>query len=383
MTTVAIKGTKQQSGAADKLAMLTSLSKGDKGLPIYDKEDYVTSTQYTPSGSLALDAALGGGYPSGSIFDVFGAESAGKSLLSILAMAEVQKRGGIVAAYDAELSYTKQGGQDWLKINGVDPEVIKWIRLSEGQGSEIGLETLRTICKELAAFNTPDSQPDLAIVDSVPSLIPSDTLGKALDEGKMLGRRAALIGDFAGLMVPIINRSKTMVFVINQIRANIVSGPAASFAPKTKETSNFSLKHFSTIRLKIEKMSKPWLEDGLPGGHRVRVTVVKNKVARPGRVAEFDLSYTTGVDTAGEVADLLIAGKEAKKSGNWIQYEGIKANGRDGFRDALKKDTKVYEAALKQARSLIGKVNVVGVQDEDEAKKLEDSPNLTISGDDE
>jgi recombination protein RecA len=382
VTTVAIKGSKQQTGAQDKLAMLAGLSKGEKGLPIYDSEDYVTSTQYTPSGSLALDAALGGGYPSGSIFDVFGAESAGKSLLSILAMAEVQKRGGIVAAFDAELSYTKKGGQDWLKVNGVDPNVIKWVRLAEAQGAEIGLETLRTICRELSAFNTPDSQPDLAIVDSVPSLIPNDALGKSLDEHQMLGRRASLIGNFAGLMVPIINRSKTMVFVINQIRANIVSGPAASFAPKTKETSNFSLKHFSTIRLKIEKMSKPWMENDLPGGHRVRVTVVKNKVSRPGRVAEFDLSYTTGVDTAGEVADLLVAGKEAKKKGAWIEYDGIKANGRDDFKAKLR-DPKVFEKALKHAQSLIGKVNVIGVQDEDEAKKIEDSPNLVLGGEDE
>jgi recombination protein RecA len=378
---VAIKGSKQNNSETDKLDLLTGLSKGDKGLPIFDRDDYVTLTHYTPSGSLALDAALGGGYPSGSIFDVYGAESAGKSLLSILEMAQVQKRGGIVVAWDAERSYAK--GTSWLEVNGVDPRKVKWVDLAEGQGAEIGLETLRTIGKRLAEVNSVEgTQPDLIVLDSVPSLIPQDALDKAMDQNAMMGRRAALIGNFCGLMVPIIGRSKTMVFVINQIRANIATGPMASFAPKTKETSNFSVKHFSTLRLKVEKVSKPWIENDLPAGHRVRVTVVKNKVSRPGRIAEFDLSYTTGVDTAGEVADMLIAGKEAKKKGAWIEYDGIKAQGRDDFKAKIR-DPKVFEKALKHAQSLIGKVNVIGVQDDNEAKKLEDNPNLTIGGDDE
>lgn len=352
---VAIKGSsKAKDEQEEKFKALATLS---KTLPLYDEADYTIASKILPSGSLSLNLAIGGGYPSGCIVDIFGAESAGKSLLSILAIAEVQKAGGVAVVWDAERSYSKN--LEWMRINGVDTSKLKFLRLRPTEGCEIGFDAVEQICKANAA--------DLIVVDSIPSLIPQDAIDKGMTENEMLGRRAAIVTRFCGRIVGVLDESKTTIMFINQIRANIVSGPAAFAAPKTKETSNYSLRHFSSLRLQVRKMSKSKMVNGVPFSHRVQVVAVKNKVAAPYRTAEFDIAYTKGVDTAAEVADILISAGEAEKAGAWIKYENEKYNGRDAFVEALR-DVKLYDKAFKKAVSLSGKVNLFGVESPAEAE---------------
>lgn len=363
--TMAVKGIKGKTETS-KLDLLDEMA-GE--FPLYEEGDYCTSSKLTPSGSLALDLALGGGYPSGCIVDTFGMESAGKSFLSIMAIAQVQKAGGVAVVWDAERSYSKN--MKWMQINGVDTSKLRFIKLKPEQGCEVGFDICEEIVKRGAA--------DLIVVDSIPSLIPQDALDKGMTENEMLGRRAAIVTRFCGRIVARLDESKTSIIFINQMRANIASGPSAAFAPKTKETSNFSLRHFASLRLKVEKITKSKLVNGLPYSHRVKVTAVKNKVASPYRVAEFDICYTKGVDTAAEVADILIASGEAEKAGAWIKYEGEKYQGRDGFVEAIR-DPKLYDKAFKKATSLSEKINSFGTEqassEQDAAAK---ASTLTVS----
>lgn len=353
-TTVADKKNTKPSEQDDRRARLLALS---KEIPIVQVEDYVKDTGRIPSGSLSLDMAIGGGYPRGAIIDTFGGESAGKSLLSILAMAQVQKSGGIVALWDAERSYSK--GTDWLKTNGVNPNDIVWLSPPANQGAEWGFQHVERLIDEGLV--------DLVVIDSIPALVPQDALDKEMTENEMLGRRASIVTRFCNRMFNKLDSKKTTIMFINQVRANIVSGPAAAFAPKTKETSNYGLKHASSLRLQVSKVTKPKIVNGLPYSHRVKVVAVKNKVSAPYRSAEFEITYTAGVDTAGEVADILISAGEAEKSGSWIKYDGEKYQGRDGFAAAIR-DPKMFDKALKKAQSLATKVNAFGVQAEDDEK---------------
>jgi recombination protein RecA len=337
----------------DKLKVLDELA-GD--LPIFQEQDYVTSTRMIKTGSLALDMAIGGGYPSG-IVDTYGAESAGKSLLSIMAIAQVQKAGGVAVVWDAERSYSKN--LNWMRINGVDTAKVRFLKLRPKEGCEIGFDAIEKIVENKAA--------DLIVVDSIPALVPQDAIDKGMTEHEIMGRRAFLVTRFCSRSFAMLDESQTTVLLINQIRANIASGPAAAFAPKTKETSNLSLRHAAGLRLRVEKISKPNIVDGLPASHRVRVTAVKNKVSVPYRVAEFDISYQNGVDTTAEVADILIGAKEVVKNGAWFTWEGQRYQGRAELVNAMR-DPKVFEKALKKATSV--KTNTFGVTDQSESDSL-------------
>ena len=339
---------KSENGKLDALEELS------KELPLFSDTDYATDVKSIPSGSIALDMAIGvGGYPRGSIVDVFGGESAGKSLLSIMAIAQVQKQGGLAVVWDAERSYSKN--MNWMRVNGVDTSKLKFLKLRPTEGCELGFDAVEKICKAGVV--------DLIVIDSIPSLVPQAALDREIMEHEILGRRAAKVGQACARLVGLLDESKTTVMFINQIRANIVSGPAAAFAPKTKETTNFSLRHFSSLRLQVSKISKPKMVNGLPYSHRVKVVAVKNKVSSPYRTAEFDICYTKGVDTVAEVADILIGSDEAKKAGAWISWDGNKYQGRDGFVEGLR-DSKVFDKAFKQAMSLTDKVNLFGVVDD-------------------
>ena len=293
--------------------------------------------------------------------------SGGKSLLSIMAIAQVQKQNGTAVVWDAERSYSKN--LTWMRVNGVDTSKVKFLRLRPTQGCEIGFDAIEKICKAQAA--------DLIVIDSVPSLIPQSALEREMTDNDIVANRASIITRACGRLVGILDDNKTVLMFINQLRANI--GAANMYAPKTKETTQYALKHFASLRLSVSKISKSEIVNGLPYSHRVRVVAVKNKVAPPYRTAEFSIIYLSGVDTAGEIADILIGSGEAEKAGAWIKYEGEKYNGRDAFVDALRKK-EVFDKALKHAMSLADKVNIFGVQDasestiKDEVALLESMP---------
>lgn len=310
-----------------KLEILDSL----EGLPIVKDTDYKRNTLPIKSGSLSLDFALGiGGYPSGSIIDIFGEESSGKSLLSIMAMAEVQKNGGTVVVWDAERSYSKN--LEWMKINGVKTDKLRFLKLNPDQGAEIGFDTIEKIIKEQAA--------DLIVIDSIPSLVPSEMLKKEIQESQKLGARAYLLTNVLPRLVSLCDEYNTTLMTINQMRANINGG---FYGPQEKETSIFALRHHATIRMHVKKINKSTkVVNNIPVSHRVNVKIVKNKVAAPFKTAEFEINYYSGVNRLQEIAEIMISSKIANKKGGWIEYEGNKYHGIDGLIEMLKdKNTKI------------------------------------------
>jgi recombination protein RecA len=356
---------KEEDTCATKTATLDQLA---KELPLFSVEDYVTSTKITPSGSLALDMAIGiGGYPSGCIIDTFGAESAGKSLLSIMAMAQIQKAGGVAVVWDVERSYSKN--TTWLKVNGVDPSKLRFIKLRPEQGCEHGMDAVEKIASVGAA--------DLIVVDSIPAMVPQACLEKSMTEQEVVSQRAKKLTNHLARLLGICDASKTSVMFINQVRANMGGG---MYEAKEKETSIFALKHYASLRMAVTKLSGKdniKLQDGVPIGHRVRVKLVKNKLAAPYRVAEFDLLYTHGVDQASEIADILIAADVANQAGAWVTFEKERFNGLTKFIEYIR-EPKNLERCRKQVEALNDKVNSFGTKP---APVAEDG-SLNIEGED-
>lgn len=333
---------------ATKLSLLDELA---SELPLFSDKDYEVKTEPIPSGSISLDFAIGvGGYPRGCIIDVFGKESAGKSLISIMAIAQVQKAGGTAVVWDAERSYSRN--LDWMRVNGVDTAKLRFIKLRAEQGAEIGFDAIERIVKAQAA--------DLIVVDSIPALIPQCALDKDMTDNARIGARAALLTSALPRLSSIADEGKCCIMFINQMRANIGGG---LYAPSEKETSIFALKHFSSLRMSVRKVSKSTrMENDVPVSHRVHVDLIKNKVAAPHRQAEFEINYTKGVDTASEVADIVVSSGLAKKAGAWVEYDGQRFNGLAKLTEFFRNKSNL-EKGINQIRS--AKINMFGVQKEE------------------
>ncbi len=342
----------KKSPKNEKQSLLDEMS---SKMPLFSEDDYSTKTvEAVPSGSMSLDLALGnGGYPRGTIIDLFGAESAGKSLLSIMAIAQVQKMDGTVVVWDAERSYSKN--LDWMRTNGVDTKKLKFLKLNPKQGAEIGFDVMYKLIAAGAV--------DLFIVDSVPSLVPQMALDRTMMQESVLGRRASMLTNALSRMVGLIDDSKTIVMFINQMRANVDANN--KYAPKEKETSNWALKHYSTIRMYVKKVSKPTEENGVPVSHRVRVKLMKNKVAEPYRTAEFDIFYNRGVDQAGEVADILVGAEVISQKGAWFFYKDQKFQGLDKVTEFLRDPKELAEGKAK-VLELGSAIKAFGVRDQAE-----------------
>ena len=336
----------------DKQAILDQLA-GE--LPLVRDKDYETKVESIPSGSISLDLAIGvGGYPRGAIIDVFGRESAGKSLLSIMAIAQVQKLGGMAVVWDAERSYSKN--LTWMRINGVDTTKLRFLRLRATQGAEIGFDAIEKICKASAA--------DLIVVDSVPALIPQAVLDVAFDENAKVAAQANLFSRVLPRLAGHCDEGKTSVMFINQMRSNVGGG---KWEPSLKETSIWALKHFASIRMQVKKNSKSVIVDDLPASHRVHVDIVKNKVSAPYRQAEFDINYLHGVDNSSEAAEILVAAGKIVQAGAWFTYGKERFQGLEKLA-AYFKDPEIYAKAVAEIKSLTN-VNAFGV------KKLEGDNN--------
>ena len=350
-----------------------------KGI-LFDEDDYahLDPEDIVPSGSLSLDMALGiGGYPRGCILDVFGPESAGKSLLSILLMAQVQRiarekgQGGMIVVWDAERSYSKN--LDWMRVNGVDTSKVKFLKLKPTQGAEIGFNTLYNIISAGAL--------DLAVIDSIPSLIPQAALDREFVQTMMPGARAGMLTNVLPRFVGAIDDSKAIVMCINQMRANMDMNN--KYAPREKETSNWSLKHWSTIRMQVNKMGKPNEENDVPVSHRVRVKIIKNKVGKPYRKAEFDLNYTRGVEVAGEVADIMLSAGLITQKGAWYYLGDDKYNGLDKFVTKLRGEPALLAEYREKVLALGKDVNAFGIRDQSAVVPDEDGgeDGLAVSAD--
>ncbi|MBB1563573.1 recombinase RecA [Candidatus Saccharibacteria bacterium] len=269
-----------------------------------------------PSGSLSLDIALGGGYPKGRIIEIYGPESSGKTTLTLHAIAEMQKQGGTAAFIDAEHALDPA----YAKKLGVDTDNLL---VSQPDNGEQALE----ICETLVRSNAVD----LIVVDSVAALVPQAEIDGDMGDSHM-GLQARLMSQALRKLTGIINKSKATVIFINQIRMKI----GVMFGNPETTTGGNALKFYASVRADIRRIGQIKEGDNVIG-NRTRVKIVKNKIAPPFRVAEFDIMYNEGISKTGDVLDLAVQYGVVGKAGAWFDYNDAKiGQGREQAKKYLK-----------------------------------------------
>lgn len=282
------------------------------------------------SGSISLDMALGGGIPKGRIVEVYGPESSGKTTLTLHAIAEVQKAGGTAAFVDAEHALDPQ----YAKRIGVD---LDKLLISQPDTGEQALEIVETLVRSSAV--------DLVVVDSVAALVP-----RAEIEGDMgdahVGLQARLMSQALRKLTGTINKTKCTVIFINQIRMKI----GVMFGnPETTSGGN-ALKFYASVRMDIRRIGQIKVGEDVVG-NRTKVKIVKNKIAPPFKIAEFDIMYNQGISTTGDVLDLAVTHGIVGKAGAWYEYDDEKiAQGREAAKQYLKDNPKVMDKIDKAVR---------------------------------
>lgn len=302
-----------------------------------------------PTGSLALDLALGvGGIPKGRIIEIYGPESSGKTTLALHILAETQKKDGIAAFIDAEHALDPT----YAKNLGVD---IENLIISQPDTGEQALEITESLVRSNAV--------DVIVVDSVAALVP-----KAEIEGEMgdshIGLQARLMSQALRKLTGAINRSKSSVIFINQLREKV----GVMFGNPETTTGGRALKFYSTIRLDIRRIENLKQGDNIVG-NRVRVKVVKNKVAPPFKQAEFDIMYGKGISKEGTILDVGVDAGIVDKSGAWYSYnEHRLGQGRENSKDFLKENEEISREIELKIRDVYGLVN-----HENKAEESEDN----------
>ncbi|HEV3124251.1 MAG TPA: recombinase RecA [Candidatus Dormibacteraeota bacterium] len=286
-----------------------------------------------PTGALTLDIALGvGGVPRGRVIEVYGPESSGKTTLTLHIIAEAQKRGGVAAFIDAEHALDPQ----YASRIGVRTEELL---ISQPDTGEQALEIVEVLVRSGAV--------DVVVVDSVAALVP-----KAEIDGEMgdshVGLQARLMSQAMRKLTAAISRSNTSVIFINQLREKV----GVMFGNPEVTTGGRALKFYASVRLDIRKIES--IKQGLDVvGNRVKVKVVKNKVAPPFRSAEFDILYNEGISWAGSVLDMAIESRVIDKSGAWFSYGEMRlGQGRENVRDFLRQNPELLDEVATRVREL-------------------------------
>ena len=287
------------------------------------------------TGCLSLDVALGvGGVPKGRIIEIYGPESSGKTTLALHIVAEAQKSGNYAAFIDAEHAIDPE----YSKKLGVDTEELL---ISQPDNGEQALEICETLVRSSAL--------DVIVVDSVAALVPRAELEGDMGDSHM-GLQARLMSQALRKLTGTVSRSNTTVIFVNQIREKI----GVMFGNPETTPGGRALKFYSSIRMEIRRITT--LKDGGESvGNRVRVKVVKNKVAPPFKQTEFDLMYGQGISFEGDILDLAVSGNIIEKTGAWFSYDDMKiGQGRENSKQFLKDNNDILSEIIDKVKAFMG-----------------------------
>ena len=305
-----------------------------------------------PTGALGLDIALGiGGVPRGRIVEVYGPESSGKTTLALHIVAEAQKMGGEAAFIDAEHALDPV----YAKHLGVN---IDDLLVSQPDTGEQALEITEALVRSGAL--------DVIVVDSVAALVPKAEIDGDMGDSHM-GLQARLMSQALRKLAGAINKSKTVIIFINQLREKI----GVMFGNPETTTGGRALKYYASVRLDIRKIENI-KQDGEVVGSRARVKVIKNKVAPPFREAEFDIVYGKGISKEGNILDMAVNLDIIEKAGSWFSYNGSKiGQGRENVKKYLAENPEVMEEVEKKVRDNFAKAfeQSLGDNEKDEDEK--------------
>ncbi|MBC3758437.1 recombinase RecA [Hyunsoonleella sp. SJ7] len=296
-----------------------------KGTVMKMSDAAVEDVDAISSGSLGLDIALGvGGYPRGRVIEIYGPESSGKTTLTLHAIAEAQKAGGIAAFIDAEHAFDRF----YAEKLGVD---IDNLIISQPDNGEQALEIADNLIRSGAI--------DIVVVDSVAALTPKSEIEGEMGDSKM-GLHARLMSQALRKLTASISKTNCTVIFINQLREKI----GVMFGNPETTTGGNALKFYASVRLDIRRSTQIKDSSGGVLGNKTRVKVVKNKVAPPFKMCEFDIMYGEGVSKVGEVLDIAVEHDIIKKSGSWFSYADTKlGQGRDAVKSIIKDNPELLE----------------------------------------
>ena len=310
--------------------VINSINKdlGKGSVRTFNDSDIELDIDFIPTGSINLDLALGiGGYPKGRIIEIYGQESSGKTTLTLHAIAEEQNKGGTAAFIDAEHSFDPT----YAESLGVDLEKLI---ISQPDNGEQALEIADRLSRS--------GQVSLIIIDSVAALTPKAEIEGEMGDSKM-GLHARLMSQALRKMNGSLYKNKCTIIFINQLREKI----GVMFGNPETTTGGNALKFYASVRLDIRKQSQP-IKDGDDAiGSRVKVKVVKNKVAPPFKTAEFDIIYGEGISMVSELIDIAVQKEIIKKAGSWYSYNETKlGQGKDAVKLILKDNPELLEEIL-------------------------------------
>ncbi|MCH4822538.1 recombinase RecA [Gramella lutea] len=320
-------------------ALKLTLDKMDKtygkGTVMKMSDQVVVDVDSISTGSLGLDLALGvGGYPRGRVIEIYGPESSGKTTLTLHAIAEAQKKGGIAAFIDAEHAF------DRFYAEKLDVDIDNLI-ISQPDNGEQALEIADNLIRSGAI--------DIIVIDSVAALTPKSEIEGEMGDSKM-GLHARLMSQALRKLTSSISKTNCTVIFINQLREKI----GVMFGNPETTTGGNALKFYASVRLDIRRSTQIKDSSNNVMGNKTRVKVVKNKVAPPFKTAEFDIMYGEGVSKIGEIIDIGVDYEIVKKSGSWFSYEDTKlGQGRDAVKTLLKDNPDLMEELEEKIKNAI------------------------------
>ena len=306
-----------------------------KGTVMKMSDQSVIDVDTISSGSLGLDIALGvGGYPRGRVIEIYGPESSGKTTLTLHAIAEAQKSGGIAAFIDAEHAFDRF----YAEKLGVD---LDNLIISQPDNGEQALEIADNLVRSGAI--------DIIVVDSVAALTPKSEIEGEMGDSKM-GLHARLMSQALRKLTGSISKTNCTMIFINQLREKI----GVMFGNPETTTGGNALKFYASVRIDIRRSTQIKDTDSNVTGNKTRVKIVKNKVAPPFRTAEFDIMYGEGISKVGEILDIAVAHDIIKKSGSWFSYDDTKlGQGRDAVKGLIKDNPELMEELEEKVRAAV------------------------------